>query len=262
MGRKTGSETALALVIAFINRSTWAQAELARVLDIGVPQLRKKLLEMQSAGVPLEKEEDPPQVYWSVPKKWLPDAVQLDSSEVGDLLRLLARLPNGAARNRIVSRVLQGRARVAPRPSPVLAPLLAEREEESLSLVEDAAALGEVLVFRYYSASRGQMESRAASPHKVSVGPPARFMATCHKSGTLKWFRVDRILSARLDGPQAARKADEAHLAEALRASVDGFRDGDVATEVRFFVSDPESRWVEGNLPAPLVSKREAGEFA
>ncbi len=108
---------------------------------------------------------------------------------------MLARLPNGAARNRIVSRVLQGRARVAPRPSPVLAPLLAEREEESLSLVEDAAALGEVLVFRYYSASRGQMESRAASPHKVSVGPPARFMATCHKSGTLKWFRVDRILS-------------------------------------------------------------------
>ena len=259
MGRKTGTESALALLVAFIQRKVWSQADLARDLGLTASAVRKELVEMQAAGVPLEREEDRPHVFWSLPKNWLPEAIQLDSKEVGDLLRLLARLPNGAARNRIVSKVIQGRARLSERPSVVLAPLLAEREEESLALVEDAASRGEVLAFRYVSASRGQVESREASPHKVLVGPPARFMATCHKDGNLKWFRVDRISSARLEGTQGARKVDEARLDEALRASVNGFRDGEIASEARFFVRDPESRWVEGNLPAPLVAERVKG---
>ncbi|CAN5192849.1 hypothetical protein BH09MYX1_BH09MYX1_46330 [soil metagenome] len=253
MGRKTGTETALGLIVAFVRRNVWAQADLARELDIGVAALRKKLAELQSAGVPLEKEEDHPHVYWSVPKKWLPDAVQLDSVEVGELLRLLARLPLSASRNRIVERVLQGRARPVERANAVVAPAFAQQEEQWLSFVEDAASRGEVLIFRYYSASRGHMESREASPHKVLVGPPARFMATCHRSGTLKWFRVDRISSARLAGKACARTADAAALAEALRTSVNGFHDGEGATEVEFFVRDPHSRWVSSDLPAPLV---------
>jgi len=221
--------------------------------------VRKKLIELQSAGMPLERSDEPPQVYWSVPRKWLPSAVQLDPAEVGELLRLLARLPNSATRNRIVERVVQGRLRTSVRPSAVVPPAQDEHEEQWLSFVEDAARRGEVLAFRYYTATRGAMESREASPHAVLVGPPARFIATCHRSGTLKWFRVDRMHGARLTGAGAARKVEAAALAEALRTSVNGFRDGTSATEARFFVSDPDARWVAGNLPAPLAAEHAAG---
>ncbi len=259
MGRKTGTESALALVVAFIRRKTWTQAELAKEPGVGVAAVRKKLVELQAAGVPLEKQEDHPHVYWSVPRKWIPEAVQLDPVEVSELLRLLARLPGGAARDRLVERILEARPRASERVSAVLAPSLDEEEERWLAVVEDAASRREVLAFRYVSATRGQTELREASPHQVLVGPPARFIATCHRAGTLKWFRVDRILSARLAGHEGARSAEAGVLAEAVRTSVNGFRSEEPASEVSFFVREPESRWVEGNLPAPLEAQSVPG---
>lgn len=259
MGRRTGTESALALVVAFIKRKNWKQSDLARELGIGVPALRKKLTELQSAGMPLEKCDEPPNVYWRLPRSWLPEAVQLDATEVGELLRLLARLPNSATRNRLVDRVVQGRPRSSVQPGVVVAPAQDQQEEQWLSFVEDAARRGEVLAFRYYTATRGVMESREATPHAVLVDSPARFIATCHRSGTLKWFRVDRMHGARLAGSGNARKVDPAIVAEALRTSINGYRDGAQATEARFFVSEPDSRWVATNLPAPLSAQPVAG---
>jgi hypothetical protein len=139
MGRRTGTESALALVVAFIKRKNWKQSDLARELGIGVPALRKKVTELQSAGMPLEKCDEPPNVYWRLPRSWLPEAVQLDATEVGELLRLLARLPNSATRNRLVDRVVQGRPRSSVQPGVVVAPAQDQQEEQWLSFVEDAA---------------------------------------------------------------------------------------------------------------------------
>lgn len=253
MGRRTGTESALALVVAFLKKDSWKQSELARHLEIGVPALRKRLFELQSAGMPLESESEPPHVYWSVPKKWLPGGVQLDPDEVRELLRLLARLPRSTARERVANRVLKAVPRMTRRPPAVVTAELDVDEERWLSMVEDAASRGEVLRCRYLSASRGIVEWRALSPHRVSIGPPARFVATCHRDGRLKWFRVDRVLSARLEGTADARRADDEALASLLATSIGGFH-GDLAPqELSFFVREPESRWVQSNLPAPLT---------
>lgn len=258
MGRLSGTETALGLVVAFIKQDTWAQAELARRLELGVPALRKRIYELIEAGVPLERSGEPPQVMWSVPKRWIPSGVRLDPSDVAELLRLLQRLPSSALRNRLAARVLQGTAHARPRtteaPPAVLVPALDPHEERWLSIVEDTSRAAEVLSLNYLSTSGGGMQRRQVSPHRVVVGPPARFLATCHRDGELKWFRVDRILQAESAGSAAYRKRPEAELDDAVRFSVNGFRSGGALTRVAFRVRDPEARWVQGNLPQPLTA--------
>ena len=43
---------------------------------------------------------------------------------------------------------------------------------------------------------------------RVLVGPRARFVATCHRSGELRWFRVESVTDARLDFKETFRGAD------------------------------------------------------
>jgi predicted DNA-binding transcriptional regulator YafY len=111
------------------------------------------------------------------------------------------------------------------------------------------------LRFGYFSAHRGSEGSRHASVHRVLLGPPARFVAVCHRAGTLKWFRVENMSDARLDEGEPFRDADAATVETFLRASLDGFHQGgDAATHV-FFVSDPEARWVVRNLLEEMRSE-------
>jgi len=261
MGRKTGSESAVALIGCFLEREgTWAQAALARRVGLTVASVRRKLVELQEAGVPLEREGEPPQVYWSVPKKgWLPGTIRLEEGEVADLMRL----PKSAKRSQLLARVLERYVgnKAAPAENVVVAPALGDAQEQWLTLVEDAASRGEALEMRYVSASRGAVETRKVSPHRVVMEGHTRFVATCHTSGALKWFRVDRITYAKLAGAGEARRAAEAAVDELLATSVNGFRGPEEASEVRFRVRDPEARWVEGNLPSPLVATKEAGEL-
>lgn len=262
MGRRTGTETAIALLTCFTERHIWKQAELARRLVLTPGAVRRRLVELQEAGIPLEREDDPPHVYWSVPKKgFLPGTVRLEPTEAHDLLRLLGRLPKSAMRARVMERVLESYVgqRPAPRESAVVPLEVGPAEEMWLSLVEDAAARGEVLEMRYLSASRGAMETREVSPQRVVVGTHTRFMAVCHRSDSLKWFRVDRITNARLCGASGARTASEADVDLAIATSVNGFRSGEDATDVVFFVRDPEARWVSGNLPSPLEAESATG---
>lgn len=259
MGRRTGSESIVMLIACFLERGgTWTQAQLAERTGLSVPSLKKKLYELQEAGVPLERDDsDPPQVYWSVPRKgWLPGTLRFESGEVADLLRLLSRLPKSAMRTRIFERVVEGYVgkKNPPAEKVVVPPTIEASEEQWLSLVEDAASRGEVLEMRYYSASRGAMETRKVSPHRVVVDTHTRFVATCHRSESLKWFRVDGITYARLDGVADARKASDEAVEELIATSVNGFRSGEDATEVRFLVRNPEARWAAGNLPRPLVA--------
>ena len=141
MGQRSSTETIVALLQAFLEQRTWSQADLADHIGVGVAAVRKRLQELSAHGVPLTREEDPPQVYWSVPPGWLPGAIALPASDVLELLRHLTRLPQSAARERLLQRVLAAAPRRdgLPAGDAVVAPSLTEAEEAYLAVAEDSA---------------------------------------------------------------------------------------------------------------------------
>ncbi len=132
------------------------------------------------------------------------------------------------------------------------------QEEQYLSVVEDSSARV-ALWMKYYTASRGDVGERHASVHRVHAGPPTRFIATCHRSGTLKTFRVDGILWARLDPNEPFRPASEAEVDAYDKASLDGFHEGGTPRSFSFVVRNPEARWVKNNLLPGMRAETFAG---
>jgi predicted DNA-binding transcriptional regulator YafY len=250
VGQRSTTETLAGIYQAFLTRRTWKQADLARELAVGAETIRRMLHELQEKGMPLDREEDHPHVYWSVPKHWFPGSVLFKQEEVPELLRQLRRVPHGQGRSRLLSLVLDRFPHSpTPSPSPVIVPREASPEEERhLSLIEDSASHRTALHMRYLTATRADDGSRHASVHRVLLGPPARFVATCHRTGTLKTFRVDGVLDARLDAAHPFRAADDASVDAYLGASLDGFHGGGPPRECSFLVRNPEARWVKKNL--------------
>ena len=68
--------------------------------------MRKKLVELQGP-FHLEREEDHPHVYWSVPKDWFPGGVFFTRAQLPELLRLLGRLPRSKARDVVLETVFR-----------------------------------------------------------------------------------------------------------------------------------------------------------
>jgi hypothetical protein len=77
-------------------------------------------------------------------------------------------------------------------------------------------------------------------------------VAHCHREGTLKWFRVDGIVDAQLDPAVTYQLVPTAAVDTYLGNSLDGFSAGDVPIDHRFFVADPDARWVVRNLIVPM----------
>jgi predicted DNA-binding transcriptional regulator YafY len=252
MGTKTAGESIAAIIQAFLKRRTWSQAELARVVDLGVPALRKRILDLQSAGMPLVDEKEHPHVYWSVPKNWFPGGVALEGKDLEVLLRLLARMPKSRERDRLINLTLEslpGNAVAAPPSDAVMTRAASDPEEKFLDAVEDAARRRKPLRFRYYSASRGSDTWRHASVHRVVVGPPARFVAVCHRDEKLKWFRIDNVVDAAVDPSVGWKDARTTEVDDLVASSLDGFHDPTAKRERHtFFVREPEARWVRKNL--------------
>jgi predicted DNA-binding transcriptional regulator YafY len=212
MGQRSRTETIAAIMATLLARRSWAQAELAREVDVGTETLRKVLGELRAAGVPLECERDHPHVYWSLPKNWFPGGVLFKQEFVPELLRQLRRLPRSQARERLLAVVVEqlpAREKAAA-VAPVLSREASEHEERQVPIVEDAATRRVPLFMRYYTASRRQQSERYVSVHLVEVGPPARFIATCHRNGDLRWFRVESrgSLEDVTKGEQSARVDD------------------------------------------------------
>ncbi|MDB4935415.1 MAG: hypothetical protein JWP87_2387 [Labilithrix sp.] len=250
MGQRSSTVTVIELVQAFLERRTWTQKELADRLEMTTPAIREKLKELQDI-FHLEREEEHPQVYWSVPKDWFPGGVVFKREQLPELLRHLVRLPKSKARDGLLATVLGNLPNgggVEALPTAVVPPSATKQEEDYLALIEDAAAQKRSLWFRYFTASRGQMSMRHASVHRVVLGRPARFVATCHREDKLKWFRVENILSAHLDPQEPYRPSEHKAVDAFLRASVDGFNAGGAVAELSFLVREPEARWVQTNL--------------
>lgn len=240
------------IVFAFLDDRTWSQAELARRIGIGVPQLRRHLEEMQR-DFPLEREDDPPHVYWSLPKGWFPGGLVLRSEDAQALLRLLAHLPSTSMRNRVLERIVSAMPeakQALATTSRVIAPALTAPEEH-LAAVEDSATALAALRYNYFSASRGALAWRHGSVQRIFPGPPTRFVAFCHRDARLKWFRVDNIAGAHLDPSVAYHAVTESEVTRFVDQSIDGFA-GDATTFCSFTVLEPDARWVAKNLPSGL----------
>ena len=266
MGQRSSTVTVVQLVQAFLEKRTWTQKALADRLEMTTPAVREKLKELQ-AVFGLEREDDHPHVYWSVPKNWFPGGVVFTRDQLPELLRHLVRLPQGKARDALLETVVRnlpkdGAGADTLRSMAVVPPTATKQEEDYLAVVEDAATQKRTLWFRYFTASRGQMTTRHASVHRIVVGRPARFIATCHREDNLKWFRVENILSAHLDPQEAYRPSETKKVDAFFRASVDGFNAGGAVAELSFLVRSPEARWVQNNLlPTMKVTSLTSGRI-
>ena len=241
---------------AFVQQATWKQADLARVLDTSVETVRKKLTEMQSAGFKIEREEDHPHVYWSVPRNWFPGALAFTETEAKDLVRLVLRAPEGELRDRVLGvfearltgNTLAGHIAIA-------GPSAEITEESVLAVIEDACRDRVALKMRYFAASRGDESERHVSIHRIEGTPRLQLIATCHRSDGLKRFRVSNVASAKLDRSEAFRPVDAATLERFASETVGGFRaDGDPVKCV-FVVHGTDAAWVARNLPDARIEK-------
>lgn len=258
MGQRSKTETVIAILKAFLDHKTWQQAELARHVGVQPATIHKQLMELAEYGVPLSFEKDHPHVYWSLPKSWYPGGVLFTGEQVTDVFRQLSRMPKSKARDGLLESLLKylpGReAGGAIVPAETTA-----REEQYLPVIEDAGNQKVALQFRYFTVTRGSEAMRHASVHRVVFGPPARFVATCHRTGGLKWFRVENVSDAKLDAREKFREADPKVVDAHLRASLDGFHEGGAPTKHVFFVSDPDARWVARNLMEAMQAEEVPG---
>jgi len=255
VGRRSSTETVVAILVALLERRTWEQAELARRVGVATRTLRRCLDEMTRSGIPLERDEEPPRVYWSVPAAWLPGAASLSGAEVAGCVRLLARLPRTDDREALLARLL------GPRAVPSHAnDRDAMAHDRALGIVEDSLRQRVALRISYRAASTGKTERRHVSVQRVEHVDPPRFVAVCHRDDQLKRFRVDRVEGAEAAPaePFRGRSADE------IRAYIDGsfdaFRAGEVVP-IAFSIRDPEARWAVFWLPSErcTVSRNEDG---
>jgi predicted DNA-binding transcriptional regulator YafY len=253
MGQRSSTETVVAIMQAFLEKRSLTQAELARHAGVSVATLRRRLHELTASGFPLEREDDPPHVWWSVPRDWFPGGVVFGPGDVTELLRRLGHTPKSPQRDRLIQRIIDAAPReavVSARTSTVVVPTASESEQIYLPIIEDAAIRAITLEFKYFSVSRGAKEWRHASVQRVVIGPPARFLAVCHLDDTLRWFRVDNVLSALLNEREGFRRADPAQVEALLREAVDGFHESTDPAAHTFFVRAPESNWVAESLPS------------
>ncbi|HEU4583750.1 MAG TPA: WYL domain-containing protein [Polyangiaceae bacterium] len=260
MGKRSAIEATVGILSAFMRRRTWRQAELGRELDLEPRTLKRHLTELARRGIPLDREDEPPQVYWSMPKNWFPGGVLLEAEDAQLLIGLLCRVPASKPRNTLLRRVssaIPGQTRPVAQLESVFHGL--GDEAPFLSLVSESAIRPSAIHFRYYSAHRGALEWRHASVQRVLPGPPARMVAHCHRSSTLKWFRIDGILDARLDPAVTYQTISDVEVDAYLMNSLDGFAAEDTPVEHRFFVAEPDARWVTKNLIPPMKAESAAG---
>jgi predicted DNA-binding transcriptional regulator YafY len=260
MPKRSAGATIAQILLAFGEEPTWAQAALAERCGIEVRALKVRLKELAAAGVPLERQDDPPHVYWSVPSSWRPGAVYLSTDDMVLVSRLLGRLPSSRLRGQALAAVASALRSEPVMPEAPDAFSLDPSEDAHLVVVEDALEKKHALRMEYFSAAKGTKAWRTASVHHIVAGPPARFLATCHNTGELKWFRVDRILRAHESVEEAFRGASPTAVEHVLATTVDGYHGDGNATEVSLCVREPESRWVARNHPKPLrVEEFEGG---
>ena len=258
MGRVSKDDTVAGIYQAFLAHRTWRQADLARQIGVSTRTLRQRLLELSARSVPLECEEDPPHVYWSVHPSWFPGGVALKTDEAAQLLRELWHLPKSARRNRIVTKILGGlqqRDAFQTADASILAAVMTAAETSQREVIEESLITRAAVRMQYFSAHRGSLEWRHISPVMLVSGPPLRLVARCHRSDELRWFRIDGIVQALVDPGEPLRPTPLDVAKQFIDESANGYHDETPATEHAFFVRTPEANWVARNLLSPMIAE-------
>lgn len=247
MPSRSSTESIVGIYQAFLKQREWRQADLARALDLTSEGLRKRLLELQGAEVPLSSRVDHPHVLWSVPNNWLPGGLALDAADTLALVRVLRRAPRSRERDEWIGRVV---AAVAPRNLVLGAEVggAVGDEPSKLRVVEEAVLTRAPLKMLYRTSSKGDPAWRTASPQRFDPDCSTRFAAVCHRDGALKWFRVERAYDAVIDRASWWREAAAEAIAAMLEESLHGFRE-ETARDHVFVVRPPEAEWARHNLP-------------
>lgn len=261
MGNRSASDTLAQVFMALVQRGTIRQKEFADELELEPRALRRHLLDMQAAGMPIEREEEHPHVFWSVPKGWLPGGVAVSSAEVLDAIRYLMRAPQSPARDRLLERLLHrsgGRSNL-PSMDVVVATELDDRQDELVRVFEDALAARKPIAMRFLSLSRGQVEDRTISVQRILFSDPAKVVAVCHRDGRLKWFRIDNVQRARVDEETEYRSSSDDAIDQFVGDTKFGFHQRGEPTTHRFVVRAPEHRWVGTQLGRDVTAEPTSG---
>ncbi len=252
LGRRSSTETAIAIIAAFFTKRRWEQAELARNVGVQPRTLRSVLGDLERHGVPLKQtKHSGNEVHWSVPAAWVPKGAVLTNAQSGVCARLLGRTPKSEARDELL-RVLMGPAAVAV--------ARGDREEAGavVAQLEDGLRARIPLRMVYESASSRATRTRVVPVHHVAYGPHVRFVASSHESGRLLWFRADRVHRAEPWRGEPYRPVPDEHIRAFVDGSVDGFTHGDRIV-CRFYVHGDVASWVRGNLPLTDAKMTEVG---
>jgi len=253
VGARSRYETVAKVVIAFTRKRTWTQADLAREVALQPRQLRKVLMELSEAGVPLEREEEHPQVYWSVPKGWLPGGVSLDGELVTRALGLVIRLPPGSDRDHL----LEALAPFGQAPGPGVVEHHGRQGDvvdQLWRLAIEGIEHNRALRVRYRSTKRGS-SARSISPQRIDQSSN-HLLAFCHKAQALRRFHFDRVEQVAFDACEQYVHIDKRRVDAFLTESVDGFHDPAGARELAFYVRPSAAPWVAEDLPDGLEHER------
>jgi predicted DNA-binding transcriptional regulator YafY len=259
MGRKSSTVTAIQILAAFLEKRRWSQRALAMHAGIAVKRLRMHLTTLRTEHHwPLTQTGEKNEPWWELPAGWGPGGVLVPQALAPDLVRLLVHARRGKARDRLLER-LEVSAH-GPDAERVVAEPPNTREEEFLSIVHQAARDGVPLRIRYGTVNDGLEKTRDVSIQRLLVdGGRARLLAVCHRTGELRFFRVDRVASARLEPHETFRSAAEDDIRRKLDESFGGMHEGEPAQDLWFFVRNPAARWVADSLPKGMTSEPTAG---
>lgn len=255
MGRRTATGTIANLFVAFLENSDWKQKDLERRCGVSTRAIRKAIFDMQEAGIPLSSDVEHPHVIWSVPKGWFPghgiDLHQLDAVEVQQVVRLVGRLPKSPARERVLTKLVRPALGRPSIPSEVSSSV----DEDVLRVLEESALRGRPIRMGYFTASRGEPTNRIVTVARIVYGDRIRFVAYCHTTQKLKWFRADRVTSGpRLENSRELSSKtpviDPSEVVKLIAESLNGYRGEEKHAQLcRFHVDASISRWVTRNLP-------------
>lgn len=250
MVKRSSSQVALEILHRLLVERTMSQNELAREIGVRSDTIRKTLEHLRKDGVPLTREEEGRYVYWSVPESWVPGGVVISAEDARDLVRLLARSPREKHLQKLERRLVAAALdeHKAKRLELIHPAAQTAFEEGWATIVYQALMERHALRIKYYTMDRGELAWRTVSV--AMEVPPLRMVARCHRSNTLKWFRLDNIHGAKLELGEDYRDTPRAEAAAFIAASVGNFNANEPVAEHAFLVRRIEGRWVERNLPS------------
>jgi predicted DNA-binding transcriptional regulator YafY len=247
MGRNPHASAQSAILLAFAQRSTWIQHELAEHINRSPARLRKILLEMQAQGFALTNVSEANLAKWTMDTRVFPQGVVFVHDDAWMLLNVVSTSPKSPEQKRILDAVLSLKAVKQKATGHSIS--AREKPLEYFGKLVAAAMQKHALTVRYRGA-QGQSRLRELSVLTISGVAKQRFLAVSHDDDKVKWFRVDRVESVRPAPAVVFRDRSDAEIARFEDESAFGFHGGGSAQLLVFDVNAERWKTIEENMPS------------